>query len=161
MTLPATERAALIERYARGPAVLKAALKNVPAKAMQWRPGPGKWSAHEIIVHCADSETNSHARIRQLLADERPVIQAYDQDRWAQALDYHTLPVDAALATVTAVRGNTVPILKRMTDRDWQRSGTHSEAGRYSAEDWLKIYAEHLEKHAGQLERNLAAWKAR
>jgi DinB family protein len=161
MTLTATERAALIERYARGPAVLKAALKKVPARAMQWRPGPGKWSAHEIIVHCADSETNSHARIRQLLADERPVIQAYDQDRWAQALDYHTLPVDAALATVTAVRGNTVPILKRMTDRDWQRSGTHSESGRYSAEDWLKIYAEHLEKHAGQLERNLAAWKAR
>jgi len=23
------------------------------------------------------------------------------------------------------------------------------------------IYAEHLEKHSGQLERNLAAWKAR
>ena len=71
MTLPATERAALIERYARGPAVLKDALKKVPAKAMQWRPGPGKWSAHEIIVHCADSETNAYARIRQLLADER------------------------------------------------------------------------------------------
>jgi len=30
-----------------------------------------------------------------------------------------------------------------------------------SAEDWLKIYAEHLEKHSGQIERNLAAWKSR
>ena len=161
MALTAADRAALIERYARGPALLKAALKKVPAEAMQWRPAPGKWSAHEVIVHCADSETNAYARIRYLLAEEQPVIQGYDQDRWAKALDYHTLPVDVALATVEAVRANTVPVLKRMSERDWQRVGTHSESGRYLAEDWLKIYAEHLEKHTGQLERNLAAWKAR
>ena len=43
MALTAAERTALIERYARGPALLKAALKNVPAAAMQWRPAPGKW----------------------------------------------------------------------------------------------------------------------
>ena len=52
-------------------------------------------------------------------------------------------------------------VMRRRMDRDWQRVGTHSESGRYAAEDWLMIYAEHLEKHSGQLERNLAAWKAR
>ena len=161
MALTAAERTALIERYARGPALLKAALKNVPAAAMQWRPAPGKWSAHEVIVHCADSETNAVARIRFLLAEEQPVIQGYDQDRWARVLDYHTLPVETALATVAAVRANTAPLLKRMSERDWQRTGTHTESGRYAAEDWLKIYAEHLEIHTRQLERNLAAWKAK
>ncbi len=161
MALTAAERAALIERYARGPALLKAALKKVPAEAMQWRPAPGKWSAHEVIVHCADSETNSVARIRFLLAEEQPVIQGYDQDRWARVLDYHTLPVENALATVATVRANTVPVLQRMSERDWQRAGTHTESGRYTAEDWLKIYAEHLEIHTRQLERNLAAWKAK
>ena len=59
------------------------------------------------------------------------------------------------------MRANTVPVLQRMSERDWQRAGTHSESGSYLAEDWLKIYAEHLEKHTRQLERNLAAWKAR
>jgi hypothetical protein len=34
------------------------------------------------------------------------------------------------------------------------------ESGRYTAEDWLNTYAEHLEKHSGQIERNLAAWQA-
>ena len=48
-----------------------------------------------------------------------------------------------------------------MSERDWQRTGTHTESGRYAAEDWLKIYAEHLEIHTRQLERNLAAWKAK
>jgi hypothetical protein len=38
--------------------------------------------------------------------------------------------------------------------------GRHSESGRYSAEDWLTIYAEHLEGHALQIESNVAAWRA-
>lgn len=40
-------------------------------------------------------------------------------------------------------------------------TGQHSESGRYGAEDWLKTYAEHLEGHARQIERNLAAWNSR
>jgi len=155
------ERAALIERYARGPALLKEALARVPVDALQWRPAPKRWSAHEIIVHCADSETNAHARLRFLLAEEKPVIQGYDQDRWAMALDYHSRPIDAALRTVEAVRANTVPVLRSMTERDWQRKGQHTESGPYAAEDWLAIYAEHLEKHSRQIAGNLEAWNAR
>jgi len=160
MALAASDRAALIDRYANGPAVLKAALARIPKDAMQWRPGPGKWSAHEVIVHCADSETNAHSRLRTLLAEEQPVIQGYDQDRWAMKLDYHALPLEPALVTVEAVRANTVALLRRLTDADWARAGRHTESGRYGAEDWLRIYGEHLEIHARQLERNLAAWQA-
>ncbi len=159
--LTAQERAALIERYARGPALLKATLTKIPTEALQWRPGPKQWSAHEIVVHCADSETNGHMRLRYLLGEPEPVIVAYDQDRWATTFDYHTHPLETALATVEAVRGNTVPLLQRMTDQDWRRAGRHTESGHYGAEDWLQIYAEHLEKHARQLERNLAAWRNR
>ncbi len=161
MALSSAERTAMIDRYERGPALLTAALAKVPPEALQWRPGPDKWSAHEVIVHCADSESNAAMRIRYLLAEPRPVIQGYDQAQWAVALDYHKLPLDAALTTVTAVRANTVPLLRRMTDAQWRATGEHTESGRYGAEDWLKIYAEHLEKHSGQIERNLAAWKRR
>ena len=161
MSLTHEERSALIERYARGPALLRAAFSKVPADARQWRPGPGKWSAHEVVVHCADSESNAALRIRYLLAEERPVIQGYDQERWARELDYHRHPAEAALATVDAVRAHTVPVLRHMTETDWRRVGQHTESGAYGAEAWLRIYAEHLEKHAGQIERNLAAWSAR
>ena len=161
MSFTGAERAGLIERYARGAAVLQAALARVPREALQWRPGPKRWSAHEIIVHCADAETNAHGRLRTLLAEREPLIQGYDQDRWAQVLDYHTRPLDTALATVTAVRANTVPVLKAMTDADWQRAGRHTESGPYAAQDWLTIYAEHLEKHARQIDGNLTAWNSR
>ena len=152
----------LIRRYEEGPRLLKAALARVPPEALKWRPAPGKWSVHEVIVHCADSETNAHMRVRYLLAEPKPVIVGYDQDRWAADLDYHNLPLEPALATITAVRANTVPLLLSLPDQAWRREGRHSEyAEPYTMEKWLAIYAEHLEVHARQIERNLEAWKNR
>ena len=44
----------------------------------------------------------------------------------------------------------------------WAAGGTHTESGqRYTGDDWLRIYADHLEKHSRQIERVLEAWQAR
>lgn len=160
MSLSAEERKDRIARYARGPARLQEAWSKVPERARQWRPGPGKWSAHEIVCHCADSESNGSLRIRYLLAEKDPVILGYDQDEWARAFDYHAHPAETALQTVAAVRANTLALLERLPEGAWSREGRHSQSGRYTAESWLDIYAEHLEKHSGQIERTLAAWEA-
>jgi DinB family protein len=161
MALTQAERKSLIEQYAQGPGRLRGAVGTVPAEAMKWRPAPGEWSAHEVVCHCADSETNAAARIRYLIVEKDPLILGYDQAAWARALDYHGHPLDAALATVEAVRANTAALLRRLPDDTWQHVGRHTESGRYSAEEWLRIYAEHLEVHARQVESNVAAWRAR
>lgn len=161
MPMSTAEREALIRRYAEGPAKLRAAYDRVPAEARQWRPAPGKWSAHEVVVHCADSETNASLRIRYLAAEKDPLIVGYDQEEWARTFDYHRHPADAAMATVEAVRANTVPLLERLPESAWTREGKHTESGRYTGEDWLNIYAAHVENHARQIDRNLEAWKAR
>ena len=155
------DRQAHIARYAEGPALLRAAINEVPLDAFKWRPAPGKWSVHEVVVHCADSETNAHGRIRYLVAEKDPVIVGYDQDEWARKFDYHSRQMGVALATVEAVRANTIPILEALTEADWQKMGRHTESGPYGAEDWLKSYAAHLEIHAAQIRRNIEAWKAR
>ena len=148
-----------VDQYARGPARLKAALAAVPEEARKWQPGPGKWSAHEIVCHCADSEANGALRIRYLLAEKDPLIVGYDQDVWARKLDYHAHPLEPALLTVEAVRANTTALIRRLPEDAWRASGRHSESGAYTAETWLDIYAEHLEKHSRQIERNLEAWR--
>ena len=160
MALSRAERQTLIRRYAEGPARLKAALVTVPHEALQWRPKPGEWSAHEVVVHCADSETNAAARIRYLAAEADPVILGYDEAEWARRFDYHKHPLEPALTLVEAVRANTAALLVRMPEEGWQRVGRHTESGRYAAEDWLTIYAEHLEGHARQIEANVTAWRA-
>jgi DinB superfamily len=155
------QRESLIRRYAEGPDRLAAALARVPAPAMQWRPAAGRWTVHEVIVHCADSETNAHMRLRYLLAEPEPLVLGYDQDRWAIDLDYHAHPLEPALATVRAVRANTVPLLERLTETDWGKTGRHTEHPSYGVRQWLEIYADHLEVHARQIERNVAAWERR
>lgn len=156
------EREALIRRYEEGPAKLRAAWQRVPAEARQWRPGEGKWSPHEVVCHAADSETNAYARIRFLATEKNPTIQGYDQADWARKLDYHSASVDRAFATVDAVRASTAELLRRLPESVWAAEGTHTESGqRYTGDDWLRIYADHLEKHSRQIERVLEAWQAR
>jgi hypothetical protein len=150
-----------IRRYAAGPGLLRQAWDRVPEEARTWRPGPGRWSAHEVVCHCADSETNAYLRIRCLAAEPEPLILGYDQDRWAVVFDYHAQSPDLALRTVEAVRASTAALLVTLADEVWTRQGRHTQSGAYSAEGWLTIYAEHLEKHAGQIDRTRAAWEAR
>ena len=159
MPLTSLERQEMIRRYEEGPSKLREALARVPQDARKWRPAPGKWSAHEVVCHAADSETNGAARIRFLLGEEKPVIMGYDQARWAQEFDYHAAPLEPALAVVEAVRAHTAQLIRRLPETAWSAAGSHSESGEYTAETWLNIYAEHLEKHSRQIDRNLEAWQ--
>ena len=161
MTMTVQEREALVAQYARGAQRIQEALARVPKEALQWRPEPGKWSVHEVIVHCADSESNAALRIRYLLAEKEPLIVGYDQDAWARVFDYHAQPLEESLAVATAARSRTVPLLRAMRDAQWKKQGRHTESGAYTPEDWLRVYAAHLEGHARQIEGNLEAWKAR
>ena len=88
------------------------------------------------------------------------MLQGYDQDHWARVFDYHGLPMDAALGVVEGVRASTAALLRRLPEAAWTRAGRHTESGRYTAEDWLRIYADHLEGHARQIEANVAQWRA-
>ena len=159
MSMTGTERRQRIEQYARGAERLHDALRLVPDAAVKWRPAPGKWSAHEIVCHCADSETNGAVRLRYLLAEKDPVIVGYDQDAWARLFDYQSRPIEPALAVVEAVRAHASVLLRALGDEAWTRMGRHTESGPYSVETWLRIYSDHLEGHARQIERNLEQWR--
>jgi hypothetical protein len=158
--LSAAEREALIARYAAGPERLRAALARCPEEMRRWRPDPEAFSVHEVVCHCADSETVAAARIRILTAEPEPLILGYDEQRWARVHDYHAHPLAAALLAVEAARAHTVPLLLRLPEAAWELGGRHTESGPYTARDWLAIYARHLEEHSEQIESVLAAWNA-
>jgi hypothetical protein len=151
---PSSDRSVLLDRLAAGADKVSAAWRDLPPAARAWRPGPGAWSAHEILCHCADAEANSYARIRFVVAEANPVIRAFDENRWAQAVDYHALPAETALSVVEALRAHTDTLVRRLPETAWARAGTHTETGGYTAEQWLQINVEHLEAHAAQIESN-------
>lgn len=147
------EREELIAKYAAGYDEVIDSLEGFPAESLTAHPLPGKWSAREIIHHLADSEMTSAMRLRQLLDEDHPVIHGYDQDKRAERLKYNERDTAPAFDAFRAARATTVQVLALMTEEDWQREGTHTESGRYTVEDWLRIYAAHAHGHAGQIRR--------
>jgi hypothetical protein len=145
------ERKELIAKYAAGYDEVAGALDGFPKDKLTANLIPGKWSAAEIVQHLADSEMASAIRLRRLLVEDHPVIQSYDQDLYATRLRYNDRDIAPALEAFRGARATTSQLLERMTEEDWRREGTHTESGRYVAEDWLKIYAAHAHGHADQI----------
>ncbi|MEP6637177.1 MAG: DinB family protein [Acidobacteriota bacterium] len=145
------QRNELIARYSAGYDEVMDALHNFPADLWAAHPLPGKWSAREIIHHLGDSESTSAIRLRRLLAEDHPVIQGYDQDQYATRLRYNERDVAPALEAFRAARATTTQLLQLMTDEEWNREGEHTESGRYTAKQWLEIYAAHAHNHAAQI----------
>ena len=144
------ERRTLIEQYRDGYAAVAEALLKITSAELDARPAPGKWSPREIVHHLADSEITAGVRLRLLIAQNGPVIHGYDQDEFARRL-YYDRPHEASLELFKVVRMSTAELLDRLTPAEWGREGTHSEAGAYGVEQWLRIYAAHAHKHARQI----------
>jgi hypothetical protein len=108
------------------------------------------------VHHLADSEMTSAIRLRRLIAEDNPTIYGYDQEEFTRRL-YYDRPIASSLEAFKAARTSTAEILERLTDQQWSRTGTHSEAGAYGVEVWLSVYGEHAHIHADQIRRALAA----
>ena len=155
--MDADTRRMLIAKYKAGYAEVARALSGFPDDQLTARPFPGKWTAAEIVHHLADSETQSGTRLRKLLAEPHPVLQAYDQEEWTRQLHYNERSFEPALLAFRAARETTAQLLDVMSEADWRKLGWHSEAGSYHSERWLEIYAEHAHGHAAQIARLKAA----
>ena len=147
------ERLTLIDKYAAGYQAVAKALEGFPTESLAAHPIPGKWSAREIVHHLADSESTSAIRLRRLLVEDKPLIAGYDQDLFASRLRYNEREMAPSLEAFRSARSTTSQLLGLMSDDDWKREGVHSESGRYTAEDWLTIYAAHAHNHAAQIQR--------
>ena len=111
-------RRALIEKYRQGYHVVCDALQGISERELDARPAPGKWSAREIVHHLADSEMTSAFRLRRLIAEDRPLIQGYDQDEFARRLHY-SRPIRASLEAFRTAReeASSARVASRMSER--------------------------------------------
>jgi len=154
------ERTELIEKYRTAFDEFLAALSVIPKEAWLFKPALKEWSVHQVIVHLADSETNSYLRARRLVAEPGQPVMSYDQDVWADKLDYHSTNIDDALETTRLVRKLTYDLLKRLPDSVWTNTVVHPEYSEpYTFEKWLRTYADHPRVHAGQITENYRLWK--
>jgi hypothetical protein len=118
---------------------------------------PGKWSAIEVIQHLADSEVVIAWRTRQILTEDRPVIQGFDQDAWARTLGYAAMPLDVTLAQLGGVRTGNLRLWRSLSPAERARVGLHSERGPESLDLLLRLMGGHDLVHRRQIDRVLTA----
>lgn len=132
---------------------LREALEGVTPDQAARREAPGKWSLQHVVQHLADSDVVLGWRVRMILAHDRPAIGGYDQDLWADNLDYGSVPLSDSLADFTALRAANLRLLDRTPSGRFERIGVHAERGEESVRHLVRLYAGHDLLHLRQVER--------
>jgi hypothetical protein len=115
-----------------------------------------EWSARQCIHHMADSEAQSYARLRRIVAEpDGSIIQGYDEGAWANEpkLGYIDGDVANSIAVYAAVRASSLDLIKRLEESDLEKFGVHTESGNYSVTRWLESYTKHPYDHGDQMVR--------
>ena len=108
------------------------------------RPKGGEgWSPAEIAAHLADIEVALGWRLRQMMAEDEPELQPFDQDRWAAAMRYEKVDPDVSLRAYAATRAANVELLRMLDEAGWDRGFRHPEFGRKT----LRALVEHISDH--------------
>ena len=128
-------------------------VQTTPRHVLARPEAPDKWSMGQVLAHLADSDLVWGWRLRLILAQDRPPLTGYDQDKWASRLGYADADPRDSLALFSILRKTNLRLVERASAEDLQRVGVHVERGEESLAHQLKLYAGHDILHLNQLER--------
>ncbi len=133
----------LIEALAATPPVLARLVRGLPEETLRRGHGDDRWSIKEVLGHLRDNEQVFLGRYEQILHEEQPRLEAYDQEEMARGHDYQRGDAAAALAGFVETRAAAVALFQRLTAADLGRSALHDDWGPVTL-GWL---AEHIVAH--------------
>jgi hypothetical protein len=88
-----------------------------------------------------------------VLAQDRPILTGYDQDRWADRLRYDQAEVDVSVEEFSVLRRSNLGLIAAASPDDLERVGVHAERGEESVAHMIRLYAGHDLLHLRQLAR--------
>src|SRR5262250_2315302 len=131
---------------------LERLIEGVPTAELRKRPALEKWSVSEIVAHLADGEIVGAFRIRFILGSPGSPVVAYDQDTWLTSGHYDKRDPVKSVEQFRVLREANLALLKSLTPEQWKLCGVHSERGRESIEDIVRMFAGHDVNHLKQIE---------
>lgn len=117
---------------------------------------PGKWSVRYVLHHVADAETVFFERIRRVIAEGKQVIWVYDQDAWANTLNYAERPLDLSSRLFASAREGTIYYTRLHYEASGHLEFVHSETGLRTLGGELERWPAHNEGHLAQIRTALA-----
>jgi uncharacterized damage-inducible protein DinB len=143
-----------IETLEKSPKEIAAAVSGLAPAILRYKPAPDKWSILEILGHLADIEIVYAYRLRQMLADEKPVIAPMDQNAWAKHLGYMETAAPELVALYGLNRHHNVRLLRRLKAGDLEKAAFHPEHNKdVTVAEIVEMMAGHGKSHLGQIEQ--------
>lgn len=109
------------------------------------------WNPHEVAAHLADVEVVLGWRIREVLAEDEPTLQPFDQEAWSKELFYHQRELATSLATYAANRQSNLELLRTAGDAGMERGFRHPEFGNRPLRTLIEHIADHDVVHLRQI----------
>jgi hypothetical protein len=143
-----------LEAAQKNPKQIAAAVSGLPEKVLRYKPAPDKWCIHEILGHLADVEIVYAYRLRQMLADKKPVIAPMDQNEWARSLGYLETPPAELIALYGLNRHGNLRLLERLKPADLAKSAYHPETKQdFTVAQLIERMGTHGASHLEQVEK--------
>ena len=142
----------------RSPKEIAAAVSGLSDQILRYKPSRGKWCVLEILGHLADVEIIYGYRLRQMLADAKPVIAPMDQNAWARNLNYMDCRPSELVAFYGLGRHHNLRLLRSLKSSDLSKSAFHPEIQReVTVADLVEQMGGHGTTHLQQIEKLKAA----
>lgn len=159
--LTGLDHAALIDRYAIGVERFDRRVLELEHSELDtaFRPdaGVGRWPARVLLGHLADAELVFVHRMRRVVAEDGPLLAAWDEEAFIDrglyggAEEGPRHPIAAFIATVHTLRQWTAPWLRTLQPPAWGRRAMHPQRGEQTTRVILEYATWHVEHHAWYL----------
>lgn len=136
-----------IDGYEAAPAKLRAACAGLTRDELTARPGPGKWSILEVVVHIADSDAISIDRMKRILTEDDPPLLYADETAYVDRLHPHAQDLEDALTLLEVGRRQWVRVLRLLPDEAFARTGRHNRRGAVTLGGLVADYVRHIDEH--------------
>jgi len=148
---------ALIDRFEQGGTKLRESLAGLSESDLKSFPVPGTWSIQQLVIHLQDAELVAVDRMKRIIAEERPLLVGFDENKFTEKLEYNRQNVMDAATVVELARKNLAIVLRTLAEPAWSRFGIHTERGKITLAEILEMYTNHLERHLKFLYEKRAA----
>lgn len=149
----------LLERFRRGAELLAMATTGAAGPVLDFHAEGYSWTVRQLVCHLADAEAVAVMRFRQMLAEDNPTLQYFDDPQWMVNLDYARRKTSVALETFRRLRSDNHELLKDLTEVQFARPGTHSTDGATTLLASVEWFTAHLEEHVGEIQAIRAVYK--
>jgi DinB superfamily len=122
-------------------------LARAAAGALEARPRPEEWSARENLAHLARHHAVFLARLRRLLAEDRPALGRYRAEEDPDWPAWAALPLDEVVDRLRTLRAELIVLVGSLSRTESARTGLHPMFGELDVAGWLDFFLLHEAHH--------------